>query len=48
VRKLSTAVALLAMLFVLCSWLRGSRRADGVALVTPAGNVQAIGHHVDG
>ena len=45
IRRIVTALAVLVLLLVPLLWLRGATRADGVAIVSPAGNLQAIGHH---
>jgi hypothetical protein len=38
-------LALLTLPLVLMMWLRGGWRAEGLAVISPAGNLQVIGHH---
>ena len=45
IRRVMAILALLTLPLVLTMWLRGGRRAEGVAVISPGGNLQVIGHH---
>ena len=44
-KKLITALALIVLLLVPLTWWRGRMHTDGLALITPAGNLHAVGVH---